>query len=197
MYLVDRYATDANGVNYVQSLIKQAREHEVNIKSELIHKEEKEPRKNLFNEDIPIVENTPVEELEHYNNHIVVYNQSLNNLLEEIIKHHKFIPAKNELKYKGFNCTYMHYTRNKQNIHIYSDPNEHHKITWKDVKAICEKTNVEFRNQSIAALVAEIRKRFEKAERHTTERRKEIRDDNATHHRREYCILSYVEMRRH
>jgi len=138
-----------------------------------------------------------VEKLELYNYLIVVYNQSLNHLLEEIIKYHKFSPAKKDLKYIGFNCTYIHYSRNQMNIHLYSDPNEPHKIIRKDVKAICEKTNVEFRNQSIAALVAEIRKRFEKAERHTTERRKEIRDDNATHHRREFCILSYVEMRRH
>ena len=52
-------------------------------------------------------------------------------------------------------------------------------MSWKDVKEMCEKTNVVFKNQSFASMITQLRNRFENATRHifTKTEREQIYND--------------------
>ena len=68
------------------------------------------------------------------------------------------------------------------NLHLVIDPNNsRHEMSWKDVKEMCLKTNVVFKNQSFASLVSQLRNRFENATRYVfnkTERESIYNDCN-------------------
>jgi len=180
MYLIDKDAKTEAGHNYVQSLIKQARDIEVNVQSCLVREEENKEKKNIFNGDLPIVENIPIQDLHDYDKHIIIYPTTcLNEQLQDIIRYHNFIPSKMQLRYKNFKCVKIHYTNGGRNIFLFSDPNQVHQLDYKDIREICEKTKVEFRNQSISSLLKEIRDKFEKPIRHifSQEERKQIFKD--------------------
>ena len=102
----------------VQSLVKRARDIEVNIKSELIkespeEKGKKAEKKNIYKE-LPILENIPISELENHRNCIIIYSgldeegyckTNLNKELDQIIEQYNYIPDTRKMKYQKFKCT--------------------------------------------------------------------------------------------
>ena len=54
-----------------------------------------------------------------------------------------------------------------QNLTIICDPNLSDGYTWRDIKSICEKANIPFKNQRIGGLISNLRKKFFKVERRT------------------------------
>ena len=109
-----------------------------------------------------------------------MYNNinSLNEILIEIGNTYNFIPTK--LKYNGFCCTKIIFNKDNCNLHLVIDPNNsRHEMSWKDVKEMCEKTNVVFKNQSFASMITQLRNRFENATRHifTKTEREQIYND--------------------
>ena len=53
------------------------------------------------------------------------------------------------------------------NVTIICDPNITDGYTWKDIKAICDKADIPFKNQRIGGLISALRKKFFKIERRT------------------------------
>jgi hypothetical protein len=105
MFLFDKNAKTSEGHNYVQSLIKQAREIEVNVKSWLVDEENQQSKKKIFDLQLPIIENITIQDLHKYNDHIIMYQKSdLNDELKDIIRYHNFIPAKHHMRYNKFKC---------------------------------------------------------------------------------------------
>jgi hypothetical protein len=118
MGLINKYAVNDNGDNCVQSLIKQARGIDVNIKSSLIDEDEtpKDASNNMYDK-LDIYEDVDVKDLDNYDNCIIIYNAtSLTDVLEDLIRVHNFIPGKRHLKYKQLACVKIHYTNNNKNI---------------------------------------------------------------------------------
>jgi hypothetical protein len=180
MFLIDKDAKTSEGHNYVQSLIKQAREIEVNVKSCLVDEENQQSKTNIFDLQLPIIENIPIQDLHKYNDHIIMYQKSdLNDELKDIIRYHSFIPAKHQMRYKNFKCVKIHYTKNKMNIYLLIDPNPVHQIDYKDIQKLCEVTNMPFKNQSLSVLVKDLREKFEQPVRHifTPEERQQMFND--------------------
>ena len=84
MFLIDKDAKTSEGLNYVQSLIKQLREIDVNVKSSLVDEQNKKIKTNIFDLQLPIIENIPIQDLHKYNNHIIMYQKSdLNDELKD------------------------------------------------------------------------------------------------------------------
>jgi len=109
MFLIDKDAKTSEGHNYAQSLIKQAREIEVLVKSCLVDEEQQKKQINIFDLELPIIEDIPIQDLHKYNNHIIIYPKSnLNDELKDIIRYHNFIPAKRQMKFQNFKCVKIH-----------------------------------------------------------------------------------------
>ena len=56
----------------------------------------------------------------------------------------------------------MLFTHNNNGIiHIYAaDPNEVHTITYKQVKYLCDKNEIEFKNQTFMQLIKQMKNKF-------------------------------------
>jgi hypothetical protein len=65
---------------------------------------------NIFDVELPIIEDIPIQDLHKYNNHIIIIypKSNLNDELKDIIRYHNFIPAKHQMKYQNFKCVRIH-----------------------------------------------------------------------------------------
>ena len=159
-----------------ESLVKRAREIETTVKSICL---EEEAKTNIY-EDKEIHENIPIDKLMDYDNCVIIYSNAetehehehndiittergnktnLNGELDEIIKLYGFVPMTG-LKNKRSLVTRIHFTHEGKNIFLEVDPNDQRKITWKDIKGLCEKMGVTFANQSFGALVGQLKEKF-------------------------------------
>ena len=158
--------------NKALSLACRARDIEVNLKTEMSNIEVEEI--NIYLDETkqvkPIFENVMVKDLmdERYKNSIIMYNYRIedaynNDLtceLHEIIKIHHYIPSK--IRNTGYATTRIIFNKNEQNIILTIDENEnrHKEINYKNVIEICKTHNIEFKNQTMGALVQEVRNNF-------------------------------------
>ena len=164
--------------------MRQARETEINVKSKLLPKEDEEVKESIY-EGREIYENVPIEDLMNYENCIIIYGgvekiktewtvdgktqegeqecskTNLNKELDRIIEHWNYIPT--GIKNQQFRTTRIKFNKTNKNVYLELDPKDQKTITWKEVRNLCEKVGVPFRNQSFASLVKELRERFEKA----------------------------------
>ena len=76
------------------------------------------------------------------------------------------------------------FTYEDKNITLVIDPNDTKIMTYKDIRKLCEKTNIEFSNQSFGSIVSQLKEKFFNAEsiRHkfTKEERKQIFEKNSS-----------------
>jgi hypothetical protein len=172
-YAVNGHMYFITNQDEVYKLVRRARDIEVNIKSQLVketeeEKTKKQTRKSIYTE-LTILENIPVQELDQYKNTIVIYSgrdedgfstTNLNQELDQIIQHYNYVPDAYKMRYSKFKCTRLHFNKDGRNIILEVDPNDQSTTNWKDVKALCEKNNVDFKNQTLASLVKEMRDRF-------------------------------------
>jgi len=80
--------------------------------------------------------------------------------------------------------TQIKFTYEDKNITLVIDPNDTKIMTYKDIQKLCEKTNIEFSNQSFGSIVSQLKEKFFNAEsiRHkfTKEERKQIFEKNSS-----------------
>ena len=111
-----------------------------------------------------VFENVPVQDLslDKYDNSIVFYTElnDLQEVLEGLILHHNYVPTK--IKHKRFHIVRIVFEKEGRYTILTVDVNHgvHPEICYKDIIKLCEAHEVEFKNQSIGALVAEIRSAF-------------------------------------
>jgi len=162
--------------NAVESLVKQAREIETKVKSICL---EEETKTNLY-EDKEIFENIPIDKLMDYDNCVIIYSNgeteheiqvgndiiiekgnktNLNTELNDIIRLYGYIPVVG-LKNKKSSITRIHFTHEGKKIILEVDPNDQKRLTWKDVKSLCEKMQIAFANQSFGVFVGQLKDKF-------------------------------------
>lgn len=141
---------------------------------------------NLFREfeikktfDLPIIENISVDDFDKHSNCNIMY--STHNLYDMLIE--LYLKQNHQVGTNNIQCdsekhvTYFYYK--PQNLHIYADINfeEDLGLSWKTMKALCEKLNIKFNNQSVTSVVMECEKRFYKLKSERIELTKEQKDD--------------------
>ena len=107
------------------------------------------------------IECTTFNEALLHENKVIYIPQS--NMTEEV---HLFI-AKNKSvpKLKVSNHNIIEMQLSDKNLTIICDSNISDGYTWKDIKAICDKVKIPFKNQKIGTIIADLRKNFFKPER--------------------------------
>jgi 5-methylcytosine-specific restriction endonuclease McrA len=172
-----------------------ARDIETNLTSKMFKKTKKkddgdddeesdEKEENIFTTR-PIYENVPVSELqeEKHKDCIIIYNQNhLNEELDQIIELYNVIPTVRNQKFKitsikvapkgkGHTNPFLN-----KNLLLVVDPNDTDTVSYREVRDLCSKHGVLFKNQSFSQLVKQIRQELEerKSKRHTfTEKERE------------------------
>jgi len=71
---------------------------------------------------------------------------------------HEGVPQK--VKCKKTKITGFTYEKKKINYVFVCDPNDVHQITFKEIRALCEKNNVPFKNQTFTQLIKQIRTKY-------------------------------------
>ena len=110
-----------------------------------------------------IIEDIKVEDLKNYKNKFIMYSEcQLDDILHEYFKLYNGLPM--VTKTKGYHIISMKDTFGNT-LMADHNRNDARNINYKSVKAVCEKLNIPFTNQSISAVVAEYEKRFFEVER--------------------------------
>ena len=154
-------------------LVKRAKDVETKIKSNCIKEDENKTKDNIYLneilEDIAIedlikydIPTITTDNLIKYGKITIIYSKSnLNEELDHIIELYNYIP---EIHNHRYAITQIKY----KNIILVIDPNIEQGMTYKDVRNLCKKTEVEFTNQSMSHLVKQLKIRFfdSKPQRH-------------------------------
>ena len=142
-----------------QSLRARATAMQHSIKTSLLESVEKE---NPF-DGLGIIENIDFNDIEKYDNISCVFMFSrnihnINDIFYLFLDKYNTIPKVD----KSHKTNIMQFTHNNNGIiHIYAaDPNEVHTITYKQVKYLCEKNEIEFKNQTFMQLIKQIKNNF-------------------------------------
>ena len=158
------YYSVNNHMYYIQngkdatSLMTKSKSQEHKIKSHC-DKAEQYEEVNIYKTK-PIFDDIEVNEINDpkYKSSIIIYQKTnLNVELDEIISKFNFIPKVKNQKYL---VTEIYYNNNDQDITLTIDPNDHKLITYKDIKSLCEKLSIEFKNQSFGGLIGAFKKTF-------------------------------------
>jgi len=112
--------------------------------------------------DLPIYENISVDDYVNYKDCNIIYSH--HNIYDKLIDvYHKFNHQVNVYNIKLNPEKYVVYFLYKPlNIHVYADINydEENNTSWKDVKALCEKVKIPFKNQSVSSIVISAEENF-------------------------------------
>ena len=145
----------------VKSLVERAKiDHKFN--TSMLEFEEKA---NIFNE-LPIKVNKTMDEVKEYisrnKSYIFMYSRTthnINDIFEQFITTFNIIPK--VTKCNKTNYMQFEYKKDKDCHFIFcSDPNDIHIITYKEVKKLCEKNKIEWKNQTYIQFVTEMKKKF-------------------------------------
>ena len=139
-----------------EALSKKARDIETKIKSNCITEDETQSTVNPFKDDI--LENIPISELKNHQKATIIYSKTnLNEELDKIIEIYNFIP---KIKNHRYATIQINFTKDNSDLILVIDPNIEHGMTFKDVRTLCNMTEIEFKNQSFSQLIKQLRKRF-------------------------------------
>ena len=137
-------------------LIQGAADVEHKIKSVALP-EEKSEKENVY-EILEIMDHVLIEDLTKHKDKIVIYDQSdLNDELDEIIRIYNYIP---KVRNKQFAITEKRFDLNDQHICLATDPNDTRVISYTGIRTLCERHDLEFKNQSFGSVVQELRDKF-------------------------------------
>ena len=126
--------------------------------------------KNIYDE-LPIYENLDITNMKGYDSCIIIYSResytNINDIFLQCLTLYG-IPVSRTIKAEKSNIKKFEYKINKKHYYIVIDPNDLSIISWVKIKALCEKHNVPFKNQTFLALIKEIRTNLinQKSERH-------------------------------
>ena len=120
-------------------------------------------------DDEPTIDNEVIEcksfadALQLHNGVVILPVQNITDDVHEYIRKTQRVP---KLKVEQHHIVRMTLQReDKSCLVVMCDPNILEGYTWKDVKAICDKANIPFKNQRIGGLISALRKKFFKPER--------------------------------
>ena len=142
-----------------QSLRVRATAMEHSIKTSLLESVEKE---NPF-DGLGIIENIDFNDIEKYDNIscVLMFSRNIHNINDIF---YLFLDKYNTIPKvdKSHKTNIMQFTHNNNGIiHIYAaDPNEVHTITYKQVKYLCDKNEIEFKNQTFMQLIKQMKNKF-------------------------------------
>ena len=141
-----------------KSLVERAKE-EHNINTSLLEGHDKV---NPF-EELEIIENIDFNEVNKYDDVSCVFmfsrtTHNINDIFHLFLAKYNIIPKVD----KTHKTNIMQFThKNNGIIHIYTaDPNEIHVITYKEVKILCEKNGIEWKNQTFMQYVNQLKNNF-------------------------------------
>jgi hypothetical protein len=154
-------------------LVKRARNADVKIKSNCFKEDDKQTKHNIYNDEI--LENIPIKDLHKYERGTIIYpKSSINEELDLIIEIYNYIP---DIQNHRYVITQIKY----KNLVLVIDPNIEQGMNYKDVRTLCNKTDIEFTNQSVSHLIKQLKIRFfdAKPSRHqpTKEERRGLLED--------------------
>lgn len=138
--------------------------------------------KNIFN-DLEIFENVEIKNIVNYNSCIFLYSKigkgHINDELYEVIKLYKKIPNPSNITCFNKNISKFSITINNILYYFVVDPSDIRLgVSYKEVRDLCEKNEIEFKNQSFTSFLMELKNKFldMKNKRHgfTEEERKQI-----------------------
>ena len=99
------------------------------------------------------------EAMEHTNTIVYLQQSNISSAVKEFIRHTRTLPQVKVRNHLIVECFFK-----DRNLTIICDPNEDG-YTWKDIKAICDRAGVPFKNQQIGTLIRSLGKKFFKPER--------------------------------
>ena len=122
-----------------------------------------EEKANIFNE-LPIKVNKTIDEVKEYisrnKSYVFMYSRTthnINDIFEQFITAFNIIPK--ITKCNKTNYMQFEYKKDKDCHFIFcSDPNDIHTITYKEVRKLCKKNNIEWKNQTYIQFVTEMKK---------------------------------------
>ena len=146
----------------VKSLVERSKNIDHKFNTSMLEFEEKA---NIFNE-LPIKVNKTIEEVKEYisrnKSYVFMYSRTthnINDIFEQFITAFNIIPK--ITKCNKTNYTQFEYKKDKDCHFIFcSDPNDIHTITYKEVRKLCKKNNIEWKNQTYIQFVTEMKKKF-------------------------------------
>ncbi len=137
----------------------------------LIHKTRKtnivvdkgEIKDNIY-DVFPIIENVAFDNIKEHENKIIIYNQpNLNEHFEHVIQTFNVVPKITKMDKHYIQQFEFNTKDNTQsaNIIMAIDPNDTKRVTFKDVKKMCKKHHVPFKNQTLGKLIQNIRRNIQ------------------------------------
>jgi hypothetical protein len=140
------------------SLTQQAKDAETKIKSHCIQEEATEKINIYTDEDRAVIENIAVSDVIKHDKATIIYSKTnLNEELDEIISHYNYIPAITNHRYT---ITQIKFKLDEKDLILVIDPNIEHNLNYKDVRQLCNKAELEFKNQSFSNFIKELKTRF-------------------------------------
>lgn len=145
-----------------KSMMEQAKDKasDKNIKSVMFDLKFKS--KNMYSE-LELNENVPLNKITEYKSCIFIYtkenNHDLNDIFKEFIQTYKLVPS--NIIATNHKISRFEATINNECYYFVIDPNQMHRnISYKTVKQLCEKKNIEFKNQSFTSLINQLKDLF-------------------------------------
>ena len=157
-YAVNDHMYHITQPEVAKKLVERAKDDECKISSSALKNEYAAADKvNPFTQTIH--ENISVKNLIEYRDCVVIYTErnDLSDLVEEIIATYNYIP---KFIMKKCFIVRIQFNFESRNITLSTDPNDRDDINYKNVKELCEKLKLEFKNQSFAVLIADAKARF-------------------------------------
>lgn len=141
-----------------KSLVEKAKDIKCNVASVLLEQDEV---KHIF-VDVPLLENIPVKDLINYDSNIIMYSRedktNLNDLFGDVIRCYNIIPS--NISSNKSAITKFEFTLNDKKYILVEDPNNIALINYKEIKELCDKYKIEFKNQSFTTFINSLKTRF-------------------------------------
>ena len=126
----------------VKSLVAQARDIQTKVNSSMFLDEAK--TENIFDKEIPILENVEVKDLINTEDCIIIYSKKdLTEELNDIIRIYKYIP---QICNKKYDVVKIYFELGQQKIMMSNDPNDQDICNYKRIQALCKEHDLPFRN---------------------------------------------------
>ena len=166
-YAMNNHMYLVKDIDLCKSLCEIAKDNKISYNTSLI---EDIQTKNIYDE-LPIHENLDISNMKGYDSCIIIYSResytNINDIFLQCLSLYG-IPINKTIKAEKSNIKKFEYKINKKHYYIVIDPNDLSIINWKKIKAMCEKHEVPFRNQTFLSFIKEVRTNLinKKSERH-------------------------------
>ena len=157
-YCINNHMYWISNRDVANTLVQQAKDAETKIKSHCIQEDEKKKTNIYTEEDRQILEDIQISDLLKYEKATIMYSKTnLNEELDLIIEQYNYIP---DIINHRYTITQIKFKKDDKDLILVVDPNIEHGMTYKDVRNLCNTTEIEFKNQSFSHLIKELKKRF-------------------------------------